>query len=171
MAALSLSLNVALAFTAWPRVVDGVPSISRRAALSSVVLSQPAAVGTQPAMPSAGKESEVSWRGAPAEHASFEVEVGGERVPVAAWWPRDAAPPIAGIAPTTSPSYDYRIDLGRIANKMRVSWLQWLPASEFALPRGVGDAPKESLARSAEPLAIVFAHGFLGSRYDQAHES
>ena len=58
---------------------------------------------------------------------------------------------------------------------MKVSWLGWLPAREFALPRGGSGAgasvsattPTETPTEKTH--AIIFAHGFLGSRFDQAH--
>ena len=71
---------------------------------------------------------------------------------------------------------------------MKVSWLGWLPAREFALPRGGSGAGGSGAGASASattpterptatptgtPIektdAIIFAHGFLGSRFDQAH--
>ena len=94
------------------------------------------------------------------------IQVGAASVPVAIWQPTSSSATGAAAA-----SYDYTINIGRIAKGLRVGWLGWLPESKFALP--VGAATPEVLpaefGRAKPGDAIMFAHGFLGSPFDMAH--
>ena len=65
---------------------------------------------------------------------------------------------------------NYKIDIGKIAAKLRVGWLSWLPKFDYALPCGaVTPVPLDGFGRAREGDCILFAHGFLGSVYDFAH--
>ncbi|KAL1503119.1 hypothetical protein AB1Y20_011182 [Prymnesium parvum] len=95
------------------------------------------------------------------EHELRHVDVAGVAVPVAIWRPArpdSAAPPAV---------YPYRIDIGKIAARLRVGWLAWLPRFQYDLPCGAAEASDGRRARDGD--AILFAHGFLGSVYDFAH--
>eukprot|EP00965_Chrysotila_dentata_P157563 5205050-Pleurochrysis_carterae.AAC.1 len=59
--------------------------------------------------------------------------------------------------------YEHRIDVGRIAQRLRVNWLTWLPARVRQLRRRL--PPAAAVSRGE---ALLFAHGFLGSRFDMA---
>ena len=92
------------------------------------------------------------------------VEISGVIVPVAVWRPAAAG---SAVLP---PSYPYSIDIGKIAAKLRIGWLGWLPKRDSALPCGAAPpAPLEGFGRARDGDAILFAHGFLGSVYDFAH--
>ncbi len=97
-----------------------------------------------------------------AAYRSASVEVAGASVPVALWLPPAAAAVDFG-APAAD--YAYRIDLGRIASKLGLGFLGWLPARDCPLPIGQfaeTHAPRKN-------CAILFAHGYLGSRFDLQH--
>ena len=97
-----------------------------------------------------------------AAYRSASVEVAGADIPVALWLPPAAAALDFG-APAAE--YAYRIDLGRIASKLGLGFLGWLPARDCPLPIG-------QLAETHAPrknCAILFAHGYLGSRFDLQH--
>ena len=95
------------------------------------------------------------------------VEIEGVRIPVALWRPR----PNSGAEGVEQETYKYVIDIGKIASRLNVQWLQWLPKFTYDLP--VLQVPASPLpsgcARAQEGDAIVFAHGFLGSCLDMAH--
>jgi len=90
-------------------------------------------------------------------------------VPVAVWCPEEVLPE----AWPAADSYSYTIDIGRIATKLKVGWLGWLPSKTFTLaPAGVPPWAGEPLASEAPRAGgdcLIFAHGFLGSPYDLAH--
>jgi pimeloyl-ACP methyl ester carboxylesterase len=100
------------------------------------------------------------------QHSLTSVEVSGVTIPVAIWTPASDAP-----AATANPAtYPYKIDIGKIANKLKVGWLSWLPKFEYNLPCGTeASEALPGFGRAAEGDAIMFAHGFLGSVYDFAH--
>ena len=92
------------------------------------------------------------------------VEISGAVIPVAIWHPAAAG------STELPPSYPYSIDIGKIAAKLRIGWLGWLPKFDYALPCGASaPAPLEGFGRARDGDAILFAHGFLGSVYDFAH--
>jgi dienelactone hydrolase len=96
--------------------------------------------------------------------SSVKVDVAGLSVPVAVWAPV-ASLPIGEITET----YAYTISVGRIASRLGVRWLSWLPSRSFDLPPA-GVADDRAFPRTARPGdALIFAHGFLGSPYDMAH--
>ena len=104
---------------------------------------------------------------ASARTASFavtDVLVRGQSVPVALWYPYAPLPETW----RRRDAYEYDIDVGRIALKLEVEWLSWLPARHISLPRvEVQSRPPAPPASGAE--ALIFAHGFLGSQFDMAH--
>lgn len=86
-------------------------------------------------------------------------------VPVAIWRPSAGT----GTA-SASATYPYKIDIGKIAVKLKVGFLGFLPSFPSALP--IGAEPYTPLAgfSSAQPGDhLMFTHGFLGSVYDFAH--
>ena len=93
-----------------------------------------------------------------------ELNVQGAKVPVAIWQPTPASAP----SPT---SYEYSINIGKIAQGLRVGWLGWLPSFGYNLP--VNDAVPaplpETFGRARAGDAVLFAHGFLGSPFAFAH--
>eukprot|EP00966_Prymnesium_polylepis_P155402 3589274-Prymnesium_polylepis.2 len=124
--------------------------LPRRALWS--LLSTACSAGSLSLSPSAAR----SW-----QYASTSVEVGPATVPVSLWLPKGLE------ADSLQPSevYGYRIDIGRIAKRLGVGWLSWLPSRNC--PLSVGDAATVHPLR--EGCCLVFAHGFLGSRFDMAH--
>ena len=96
-------------------------------------------------------------------HSLTSVAVAGVSIPVAVWRPATTF-----AAPAT---YPYKIDIGKIAKKLRVGWLGWLPSFSFDLPCGAVTAasPPAGFARARDGDCLLFAHGFLGSIYDFAH--
>jgi len=134
----------------------------------AVLLGTPAAAVLTAAAPPAAALSSL-----PFEHSLTSVDIAGAVIPVAVWRPRKTAPTTA--APPPPPPYPYKIDIGKIAAKLRVGWLSWLPTFDYALPCGaVAAAPLLSsdgsgFGRARDGDAILFAHGFLGSVYDFAH--
>ena len=93
---------------------------------------------------------------------SFDLN--GRTIPLAVWTP--AARVYGEVSRPLD--YPYAIDIGKIAAKLKVGWLRWLPRFDRPLPCGA--AAWESLpSRAREGDTLVFAHGFLGSPYDLAH--
>ena len=98
------------------------------------------------------------------QHRLTSMQVGSVTIPVAIW-----QPPVDGQQPTPA-TYPYVIDIGKIATKLRVGWLSWLPKFDYALPCGTANvAPLPGFSRARNGHAIIFAHGFLGSVYDFSH--
>lgn len=101
------------------------------------------------------------------EHSLTSVDVGDVNIPVAIWRPVDQLAASA-IPP---PPYPYSIDIGKIAAKLRVGFLSWLPSFDYKLPCGAAEVRSLpagfSSARRGD--CLLFAHGFLGSVYDFAH--
>ena len=87
-------------------------AIPRRAVLTMPVVAS-AATRVQPAMASAANRA--------FSHELTSVKTLGVTVPVAIWRPARGAD--ASSAPE---SYPYKIDIGKIATKLRVGWLGWL---------------------------------------------
>ena len=136
----------------------------------AVLLAAPA-INAVPAMASASSSAAASGSGSAARQAAgFElsitsVQISGVVIPVAIW-----RPAAAGGSAVLPPSYPYCIDIGKIAAKLRVGWLGWLPKFDYALPCGAAvPVPLEGFGRARDGDAILFAHGFLGSVYDFAH--
>ena len=143
-----LLITQALAF-----VSAGIP---RRAVLSTPVVAS--ATRAQPAMASGAANKAFS-------HELTSVQAQGVTVPVAIW--RPASGNDASSAPA---SYPYKIDIGKIATKLRVGWLGWLPSFPSDLPCGAEPySPLDGFSRARAGDHLVFAHGFLGSVYDFAH--
>jgi dienelactone hydrolase len=92
------------------------------------------------------------------------VNVGGLTVPVAVWAPASSRP--IGLATET---YAYIISVGRIAARLGVGWLSWLPSRSFQLPPAGVTHDRTTSAAARPGDALIFAHGFLGSPYDMAH--
>ena len=99
------------------------------------------------------------------------VDVEGVSIPVAVWCQDSRRPTGGGGAWVPTEEYGYTVDIGRIASKLRVGWLSWLPSRTYSLaPAGVPPwrgAACASQARAGD--ALLFAHGFLGSPFDMAH--
>ena len=118
------------------------------------------------AMSSSMSSSPSTGRSTPFEHVLTSIEVTGVRIPVAIW--RPANTPVANAQ-----TYPYCIDIGKIAAKLKVGFLAWLPRFDYNLPCGttadqiVSPPPGFNNARSGS--CLLFAHGFLGSVYDFAH--
>ena len=93
------------------------------------------------------------------------VEIEGVRIPVALWRPR----PNSGAEGVEQETYKYVIDIGKIASRLNVQWLQWLPKFTYDLPVLQVPASPCQAERAHKGDAIVFAHGFLGSCLDLAH--
>ena len=112
-----------------------------------------------------GPSRALTSRALPFSHELTSFEVSGVTVPLGIW--RPSTTPIA-----TEDAYPYAIDIGRIAAKLRVGWLSWLPRFEYKLPLGgeeMASSPPAGFARAKEGDALLFAHGLLGSIYDLAH--
>lgn len=167
---------------ATPRLLRGGPAAAspvaatRRDIFSSVPAAAAAAVAATPAASSI--EGEPAAPAAPFAFSETSVRVSGVDVPVSVW--RPAVPDGGAASVANPPTYPYAIDIGRIALKLRVGWLSWLPRFERPLPcgtaaavRGPDDAAGGSPPRGFPPArpgdAVLFAHGFLGSAYDLAH--
>ena len=133
--------------------VHGGRTVTRRAVLSAPTV---VAVASSPA--GAGMSALFS-------HTLTAVQVSGVSIPVAIWRPVD------DTSKNQIPAaYPYKIDIGKIAAKLRVRWLSWLPSFDYALPCGAAmAAPLAGFPRAREGDCILFAHGFLGSVYDFAH--
>ena len=102
----------------------------------------------------------------PVSFATTSVTVQGQRVPVAIWCPESLLPDTWKEAP----AYEYDIDVGRIALKLEVDWLSWLPARPVSLSRAavpLHDPSFEVVSPGSD--ALIFAHGFLGTPFDMAH--
>lgn len=105
-------------------------------------------------------------------HELTSVQLQGVTVPVAIWRPRTswlANQP--GI--TAHSTYQYKIDMGKIASKLRVGFLSLLPgfkASTYELPMGSKPyTPLDGFPGAQAGDHLMFTHGFLGSIYDFAH--
>lgn len=103
----------------------------------------------------------------PVSFATTSVTVQGQTVPVAVWCPQSLLPD----AWQTAAAYEYDIDIGRIASKLEVDWLSWLPARRVELDRAAVPPDPSFEAADLRPGsdALIFAHGFLGSPFDMAH--
>ena len=136
----------------------------RRLPRRAVLLAAPA-ISAMPTMSSTARSgSSSSSSTACFEFSITSVEISGAVIPVAIWRPAAAG---AAVLP---PSYPYSIDIGKIAAKLRIGWLGWLPKRDSALPCGAAAVvPLEGFGRARDGDAILFAHGFLGSVYDFAH--
>ena len=104
-------------------------------------------------------------------YSTTSVVVGSQTIPMAVWCPEPLLP--KGVWQPAE-AYPYTVDVGRIAAKLKVGWLTWLPSRTFTLDRArVASAPQLSTAarQGLRPGgdALIFAHGFLGSPYDMAH--
>ncbi|KAK3287682.1 hypothetical protein CYMTET_4818 [Cymbomonas tetramitiformis] len=104
--------------------------------------------------------------------SSTSVRVGegpGTTVPVSMWYPTDTR-----LSPSSIPAtYDYRISITKIV-KLLIS--QGLPvplARDLPITRTFGGTPYNVIAnaapRSRAAPAIIFCHGYLGSRFDFLH--
>ena len=104
---------------------------------------------------------------APVGFRAATVSVGGTAVPTALWYPTtDTAAPSSEQQQKLKGPFDYRIDIGKIARALL----------GFALPipnkRAFLGDPAEVLAGAAPALGavrggVIFAHGMLGSRFDE----
>ena len=144
-------LLAALLLTIDVFVVHPAPIVTRRAFVTSISATSLAAeappVTTQCAF----------------AHSTTTVDVDGCSIPVAMWKPT----PFGAAAP---PPYPYCINIGKIAAKLRVGWLGWLPSQNFPLVGGGDTGMTPTGFASAPPNSyVLFAHGFLGSVYDLAH--
>jgi predicted dienelactone hydrolase len=130
--------------------------VGRRALLSA-----PAAVAAVARAPPAQAAASSSCNFI---HELTSVQVSGVAVPLAIWRPA------TGNAASAPAPYPYKIDIGKIAAKLRVGWLAWLPKFDYALPCGAAPyLPLPDFARARASDHLLFAHGFLGSVYDFAH--
>ena len=98
-------------------------------------------------------------------HSLTSIEVQGLNIPVAIWRPADQ--PVASVPPT----YPYAINIGKIAAKLKVGFLSWLPRFSYELPCGAAEvsSPPAGFSTARRGDCLLFAHGFLGSIYDFAH--
>ena len=106
--------------------------------------------------------------------SSTQVLVNGLTIPVAIWAPASSTP----IGQRTE-TYAYTISIGRIAARLGVNWLTWLPAKQFSLApagtdggvssAGPGAGGGESSVQAGSGDALIFAHGFLGNTYTYIH--
>ena len=103
----------------------------------------------------------------PVSFATTSVSIQGQSVPVAIWCPTSLLP--ESWRRTSTDAYEYKIDVGRIATKLEVDWLSWLPSRRVKLARAGASAcnPPSDDERLGDGL--IFAHGFLGSPFDMAH--
>ena len=142
-------------------VLLAAPAISATPAMSSTDGSSSSSSGSSSKIGSNGGGGGGTARFA---FSLTSVEISGVTIPVAIWRPAAAG---SAVLP---PSYPYSIDIGKIAAKLRIGWLGWLPKRDSALPCGAAPpAPLEGFGRARDGDAILFAHGFLGSVYDFAH--
>ncbi|GMI26711.1 hypothetical protein TeGR_g15168 [Tetraparma gracilis] len=94
----------------------------------------------------------------------------GASVPLSVWHPPNVALPASLGAPASIDadfSYLYSINIGKIAAKLKVGFLSWLPSFPADLPPAL-PAPSPTSPPS-RPSAILFNHGFLGSPLDMSH--
>ena len=135
---------------------DGNVVVHRRALLSSTP-----GIAALAASPQASANVDSSRF----SHSLTSVTLQGVTIPVAMW-----QPVVANAADVNPITYPYKIDIGKIAAKLRVGWLSWLPKFDYDLPCGAAaPAPLPGFSPAREGDAILFAHGFLGSVYDFAH--
>lgn len=137
---------------------SGLARLPRRA-----VLSAPMLAAQSPAC-SAAAAAGAAPAAARIRLSTTIVHVQGVAVPVAVWAPASSGP-IGRLTET----YTYTVDVGRIASRLGVGWLSWLPQRNFELPSAgvTGDRAAPNTARPGD--ALIFAHGFLGSPFDMAH--
>lgn len=129
--------------------------VNRRAAFS-------AGLGAALGGPAAASANAAA--GAKIGYRTTSVSVGGQDVPVSVWYPLADA---AGAGPPTAAPYAYRIGLPTLV-KAFFGVKPPLPAPRVALAGG-GNVVAGAAARSdASGDALLFAHGFLGSRFDCA---
>lgn len=128
---------------------------------SSVRVPRRALLWAAPASRHMADASSLLLDNPPFEHLTLTLPIDDLNVPVAIWRPAAASAP-------PPEAYLYRIDIGKIAEKLRVSWLSWLPRFDYQLPCGIVET-KPNLPPARESDCIMFAHGFLGSVYDFAH--
>ena len=157
-----MRFTLTLAALLSTQALDFTPD--RRLPRRAVLLAAPA-ISAMPTMSSTARSgSSSSSSTACFEFSTTSVEISGAVIPVAIWRPAAAG---AAVLP---PSYPYSIDIGKIAAKLRIGWLGWLPKRDSALPCGAAAVvPLEGFGRARDGDAILFAHGFLGSVYDFAH--
>eukprot|EP00929_Paragymnodinium_shiwhaense_P098271 TRINITY_DN59773_c0_g1_i1.p1 TRINITY_DN59773_c0_g1~~TRINITY_DN59773_c0_g1_i1.p1 ORF type:complete len:435 (+),score=108.59 TRINITY_DN59773_c0_g1_i1:100-1404(+) len=135
-------------------------SIPRRRA----VMSASALAASGPALASdATVSSSLGYR-------DTTVSVGGEQIPVAMWFP--VAEDQVAEAAVEEP-YSYRISVAKIFKMLLGVTLPAFLASTFRLrssyrlfPKA---APPAALEKSQQLPVVVFAHGYLGSRFDMLH--
>jgi len=141
-------------------LVPQSPTFNRRALLMSVPVSISGSTLTAMATPEAQFSHSLSTIDIEGYRWRYGV---GRAIPVAIWRP-------AATDTVVATTYPYKIDIGKIAAKLRVGWLSWLPKFDYNLPCGNERATELSGFPSAlKGDAIIFAHGFLGSVYDFAH--
>mmetsp|Transcript_29564 Transcript_29564/g.74366 ORF Transcript_29564/g.74366 Transcript_29564/m.74366 type:complete len:420 (-) Transcript_29564:96-1355(-) len=139
----------------------GLPSFNRRQLLASSSLS----AGVWGVSPSLGLAMSDAT---PVGYQDVSVKVGGQSIPVSIWYPIDKSDPSSASAPSQA-NYPHKISVGKIATL--------LTRGQLSVPSFVG--PSTSLksgirvVKGAAPSegrpAVVFAHGYLGSRYDMMH--
>ena len=101
----------------------------------------------------------------PVHFSILDMTVAGLTVPVAVWAPCSLQE--SGGGSESAEAYRYTVDIGRIATKLEVNWLSWLPSRTYDLPPP--DVPAGSGTAAGAGEALIFAHGFLGSPFDLAH--
>jgi len=104
---------------------------------------------------------------APVGYQDISVSVGGEKIPVSVWYPPSTSE--STQARPTQAQYPHKISVGKIATL--------LTRGSLSVPSFVG--PSTTLASGVRVLegaapaegrpVIIFAHGYLGSRYDMMH--
>lgn len=127
---------------------------------------------------------------APVGYRSIQLRVGQKQVPTSVWYPAQVGKATANIAAEKKP-YQHFISVGKIVEVLQGALLPRSVGWEFDLQAGMpifADAsplvPETSAAsetptrlqqlRSSAGLlpkncAVIFAHGYLGSRFDMLH--
>ncbi|CAE7366051.1 unnamed protein product [Symbiodinium natans] len=134
--------------------------------------------------------AERAYTPAPVGYRSIQLQVGAKQVPTSVWYPAQVGKAAARIAADKKP-YQHFISVGKIVEVLQGALLPRSVGWEFDLQAGLpifADAPAlvpdtsaasdvptrlQQLRTSAglrpQNCAIIFAHGYLGSRFDMLH--
>jgi len=101
-------------------------------------------------------------------YSPSSLSVGGQQVPLAIWYP--AAAQLGSRVETADAPYDYFISLGKLFQLFLGLGVPLVLGRRFTLRGGDGvrvDAPLcQSWGAGGQRPGIIFAHGYLGSRFD-----
>mmetsp|Transcript_8497 Transcript_8497/g.21211 ORF Transcript_8497/g.21211 Transcript_8497/m.21211 type:complete len:403 (+) Transcript_8497:32-1240(+) len=145
---------------AAPRFSPKAQCLDRRRLLLS-----PLVEGTRRVLTGPRGVHAVSLSGEPLGYQDLDLLLGGESIPISVWYPpEDGGSAVAGAA-----KYPHKISVGKITTLLTRGSLK---APEFLGP-STTLAGEAQLKKGASPQpglpAIIFCHGYLGSRFDMLH--